>query len=558
MRATRIALALVALVTVPAPSPHARAQDAPPPAAAPATAAQVPAAPAPAAPATARITYVTGTSIYLDAGRQEGINEGDTIEVMRDGQMIATLRVAYLSEHSSSCTIVGVSEPPAVGDVARYTPRAPLTGAAGATAPGEVAGPGSGAGAAPTATRSRFSGPGLHGRAGVRYLVVRDTGNADNGYTQPSLDLRLDGEGLGGSDFDLNVDVRARQTYRNWPGSEDQRLDRVYRLSTTYRFPDRRQRLTVGRQFAPNLEAVNIFDGALYDIDGGRWGAGFFAGTQPDPTDFGVDGTVTEYGGYYLVHSRAPEAKQWAVTLGLIDSYAEGDVNREWFYLQGRYRGPRLNGFVTSEIDYNRSWKVSEAGESTVSPTSTFATLHFRASEHVSLRAGYDNRRSVRLYQDRVTPATTFDDAYRQGGWAGASFRFGRHFGIGADARVSTGGPAGRADGYSGDLAWDGVGGANFGFSLRTTRYGNDHSDGWLYTLIGGWDLGRRCRMDLSVGRVEETDTEDTALDRSDDWYGIDLNIVMGRSWFAIVSWERYTGTFNDNDQGYVAATYRF
>jgi hypothetical protein len=541
-----VPLALVALLVAAAPSPCARAQSAPPP-------------DAPAAPttATARITYITGTSIYLDAGRQEGLDVEDTVEVTREGETIATLRVAYLSEHSSSCTVVSTSAPPAVGDVARYVPRVLATGAAGAAAGPAGAGP-SGAVTPPSAARTRFSGPGLHGRVGVRYLVVRDTGNADNGYTQPSVDLRLDGEGLGGSDFDVNVDIRARQTYRNWPGSEDQRLDRVYRMSTTYRFPDSRQRVTVGRQFAPNLEAVNIFDGAVYDMDGDRWGAGFFAGTQPDPADLSVDGTVREYGGYYLVHSRAPDAKQWAVTLGLIDSYAEGDVNREWFYVQGRYRGPRLNGFVTSEIDYNRSWKVSEAGESTISPTSTFATLHFRASDHVNLYAGYDNRRSARLYQDRITPATAFDDAYRQGGWAGASFRLGRHFGIGGDARVSTGGPAGRADGYSGNLGWEGIGGANLGFNLRTTRYGNDHSDGWLYTLNGGWDLGRRSRMDVSVGRVEETDTNDLALDRSDDWYGIDFNVLVGRNWFLILSWERYTGTFNDNDQGYAAVTYRF
>jgi len=517
----------------------------------PATA-QEQAAPSPAAADTAgaRITYIAGGSVYIDAGRAEGLREGTVVEVTRDGRSIATLAVAYLSEHRASCTIASATEPPAVGDEVRYVFRKPAAG--GDT--GETA-----AGRPSPAARGRFGGPGLHGRAGVRYLVLRDGGGAqDNGFTQPSLDLRLDGDGLGGSDFDLHVDVRARQTYRNWSGSEDQRLSRVYRLDSTYHLPDTRQRITVGRQFAPSLEAVSLFDGVLYESNGDRWGAGFLAGTQPDPADLGFDGTVREYGGYLVLRSLPPESRQWAVTLGLIDSYAEGDVNREWLYLQGRYRGPRLSGFLSQEIDYNRSWKTSQAGESTFSPTSTFASLHVRATDRITFQAGYDNRRSVRLWLDRITPATVFDDTHRQGAWAGASFQIGDHLRIGGDGRVSTGGPSGRADGFSASLGWDGLGAVNAGFSLRETRYGNERSDGWLHTVTGGFDLGRFARMDLSAGRVEETDQDSPELDRSDDWFGLDLEVVLVRRWFLSLSGERYTGTFQDQDQMYAAITYRF
>ena len=503
--------------------------------------------------ASARITYITGASIYLDAGRQEGLREGDTVEVTRDGATVATLKVTYLSDHRSSCVVVSSTTAPAVGDVVRFVPRAPRSSGGAAGPQGSTAGSGS------AAAGSSWMGR-LHGRAGVRYLAVRDTsgGAQDNGFSQPSLDLRLDGYGLGGGGFDVNVDVRARQTYRYWPGSEDDRSNRVYRLSSTYHLPDTRQRITLGRQFAPNVEALNLFDGVLYDLDNDRWGAGLFAGSQPDPVDFSYDGTVREYGGYWLVHSTLQQARQWAVALGLIDSYADGEVNREWFYLQSRYRGPRLSAFLTQEIDYNRSWKVSQFGESTFSPTSTFATLNYRAGDKVTLRAGYDNRRSVPLWLDRITPGTVFDDTHRQGGWAGASFRLAAHFQVGADARVSTGGPSGRADGYSADLGWDGIGAANFSFQARTTEYANDHSDGWMHTLTSGLDLGRAAHLELAVGRVEETDKTDSTLDRTDDWYGVDVDILLGRHWYLILSKERYTGTFQDNDQSYAAVTFRF
>jgi hypothetical protein len=392
----------------------------------------------------------------------------------------------------------------------------------------------------------------------VRYLVVRDNTGGDDGFSQPALELRLDGTGVGGSDFDVNVDVRARRTYRSAVGAEDQSRTWVYRLATSWNVPGTRQRITVGRQFAPALEAVNVFDGALYHTDHERWGAGAFAGTQPEAADFGVDGTVREYGGYWVIHSLSQAARPWAVTVGLIDSYAEGEVNREWVYLQARYRGPRLSGFLTQEIDYNRSWKAEEAGEDTFSPTSTFAVFNFRASDNVSFHAGYDNRRSVRLWLDRVTPATAFDDSHRQGSWAGATFRIGPHMTVGGDARVSTGGPSGRADGYSGTIGWQGLGRANFSFNLRGTRYTNDQSDGWLHALAAGTDLGPRAHLELAIGRVEETATGDTSLDREDDWFGIDLDLLVRRNWFLILSGERYTGTFQDNDQAYAAVSYRF
>jgi len=45
----------------------------------------------------ARITYLMGTTVYLDAGRDEGLVEGHEIRVVRAGQRIALLRVTSLA-----------------------------------------------------------------------------------------------------------------------------------------------------------------------------------------------------------------------------------------------------------------------------------------------------------------------------------------------------------------------------------------------------------------------------------------------------------------------------
>ena len=62
--------------------------------------------PVSSAPATAHVTYVAATSAYVDAGQDEGLAEGDELEVVRDGGVIATLKVTYVSTHRVSCAIV--------------------------------------------------------------------------------------------------------------------------------------------------------------------------------------------------------------------------------------------------------------------------------------------------------------------------------------------------------------------------------------------------------------------------------------------------------------------
>ena len=73
-------------------------------------------------PATAHVTYLAGRSVYIDAGRDDGLLPGATVQLVREGRVVATLRVEYLSTHRAACSIVAAQNDPVVGDTARYTP----------------------------------------------------------------------------------------------------------------------------------------------------------------------------------------------------------------------------------------------------------------------------------------------------------------------------------------------------------------------------------------------------------------------------------------------------
>ena len=67
----------------------------------------------------ARVTYVSGSSIYIDAGREHGLESGQTLEVLRDGQSIGQVRVDNISAIRASCKIVQGEQTLAVGDLVR-------------------------------------------------------------------------------------------------------------------------------------------------------------------------------------------------------------------------------------------------------------------------------------------------------------------------------------------------------------------------------------------------------------------------------------------------------
>ena len=551
-------LAAIGLAVAPAAAQQTPPPPSAPPATSPPAAGQEP-APAPASPsqatATTRVTYISGPTVYVEAGRDDGIQSGDTLEVSRDGHPIAVLRVDYLSPHRAACSVVSKTDEIAVGDAARYTPTAPVVPPAGPGTP--AAGVAPAAAAAGTGSTAAKRSGGLHGRVGVRYLSVKDK-TGDAGFSQPALDLFLADYGLG--PVDLLLDVRARRTYRAGGGDVDEvdSLNNVYRASAVWHPGPAGQTVTLGRQFAPSLSVVSLFDGVLYDWNAGRFSLGGFAGTQPEPPAVQFSSDIREYGGYWTYRSAPESARRWEITTGAVGSYEEGDPNREFVFVQGRYRGPELNVFAVEEIDFYRGWKVDDAGESSVSPSSTFASLTWQAAEHVTFYGGYDSRRNVRLFRDQVTPATEFDDSHRQGGWGGASFRLGDHFDLGADLRRSTGGPNGTADGYAFNAGFDRLTAANLSFTGRGTHYANEESDGWLYALEIGGDVLTRAHLSAGAGHLDETSAREPALDRTADWYDFEVDVLLGRRWLLLLQLERYAGDLEDNDQVYSSVGYRF
>lgn len=558
------------LVTPQVPAAHPPAATASP-AVAPAPVVSPPAAAAPSVapqsapveratagrPRTARVTFLTTASVYIDAGKSEGLEEGSRVDVLHGGTSVAELKVAFVSTHQASCQVVSKTAPLAVGDSVRFTavatPGAPDSSAAIAAArpapqaqvPGGMQRPGYGR---------------LRGRIGLYYLTVQQQDSFGGRFSQPSGDIRLTGGGLGGTAIGLVADLRTRRLVQSLPGGPNSTTDqtRVYQALLYWQSPGSPFRFTTGRQYAPGITSVGLIDGGAVELSQPAWDYGVFGGMSPDPVSLGFSGdSLTQLGGYIRRHNRLGSLSHWSVTAGASGSYDSWHTNREFFYAQGNYQSRRVSLYAVQEVDYYRPWRRAGTNEKTLSPTSTFANVQYQVTDAVSVNAGIDNRRNVRLYYYVINPAIVFDDTFRRGVWAGASARFAGHFQVGVDARTNHDDTNGDANTYTLGLGADRLTPIGLSLRSRSTRYTIGPRQGWLNSITLGLEPFGRSSIQLTSGWRTEHDTS-TAPTLNVSWLSADVDVNLMRSLFAILSAYRERGGIQAHDLLYSGLSYRF
>jgi hypothetical protein len=508
---------------------------------------------------TALVTYISGQSVYVGAGRADGVREGTAIEVRRAGTVIATIRAEYLSSHSSSGSIVSSTDAPAVGDTVRYRPT--IDQRATPIADSTVT------------LQSRAPGPPwrqpVRGHVGVRYVSISQPGAAGGAaLAQPSADVHVEGSNVGGTSLGFVIDGRSRRTIgasAMLVSPIDQRT-LVYEASISATQQRSGARVSIGRQYSTALSSVSLFDGMTAEINQPRWGLGLFGGTQPDVSTMDFSTDIREAGGYVQIHNRPEADVPWSVTTGAVDSRDLGQLNREFGFAQLSLNASKVSLFATQEVDVNRGWKRT-AGEPAVSPTSTFGLLSIRPTDELTIQAGVDNRRNVRLYRDYISPETEFDDAFRQGVWGGATLTLRQRVRIGGDVRVSRGGPAGAASYYTGSLGFGPLTRAGLDVRVRSTSFETDGASGWLHAWSASVDPAGAVRLEVDGGlRTQRaaagftsSDTTGAAARLPDArWIGGSIDVSLGRSWYALLSGTRDGSGVDVTNQLYAGLVFRF
>lgn len=495
-----------------------------------------------AVPAVTKVTYVSGANVYVEVGALEGVRVGDTLQVWRDGALVARVRAAYVSSRRAACDTLWTAQLPRTGDEARYDSRAAEVAARADSVRTAVA-------LADSARRSAQLPPAsptaksvnrqrLRGRVGARWLSVTTSDGAK--FQQPSLDMRFDGHNVAAGHMDVTFDMRNRRTTRNYSGGEAQtdQQARVYRAAMTVRSHDSGRKFTVGRQSSPLLASINLFDGGLLELGTSRHSVGVFSGTQPDPEKYSFSGKVLQFGGYAEWHQAPQSQQRWSYAMGAVSSQENGEPNRDFAFVQSWWFTKRFNASVTQEVDFNRGWKRA-LGEPALSATSTFGSLRVPVTEWATATAGYDNRRSVRLYRDRLTPETQFDDAYRQGAWFGAQFEIAKRARLNAETRGNAGSDKSRS--WSGSAEIMRIAPLRTTARFRASTYDGQTVTSSLWSGGIGFDPVSQSHIEMAFGSRKTEDTFSHASD-TERWESADFDWTLGRSWYVNGGWEQDHG----------------
>jgi hypothetical protein len=505
------------------------------------------------------VTYISGQSVYVAAGRADGVREGMSLEVLHAGVVIATIRATYLASHSSSGEIVSSTAPPAVGDSVRYHPAAEQA---------EVVAVDSSAIASDAYRRSPSWRRPVRGHVGVQYFAIAQPNLAGAGaLSQPSADVYLEANGIGGTPIGLIIDSRGRRTIGTGPVSPLDERTLIYQVSLSVADPGTGTRVSVGRQYSSALSSVSLFDGVTAELNRSRWGVGAFGGMQPDVTTMGYSSEIKEGGGYVQLHNAPDDSIPWSLTTGAVGSRDLGQLNRDFGFAQLMLSSRLVSVYATQEVDVNSGWKRA-AGEPAVDATSTFATVTVHPTDDVSFQGGIDNRRNVRLYRDYITPETQFDDAFREGYWGGVNFVVLHTLRIGGDARFSRGGSAGNASYYTASIGLPAISPLHIDARLRSTVYSTDTFGGWLHAFtLGATPVGDDVRFEINGGlRTQRLDPNAplamnpglSSGSNQAEWIGASVDVSLGRSWYVLLSGTRDGAGVELTNQLYASLVFRF
>ncbi len=518
-----------------------------------------------------QVSHVGADAVYLNGGRSHGLSIGQMVAVLRDGEPVAELQVAFISRKSASCRVVDSRLEILLGDQAIPIPSLeapeppPATTMAVATPPaGHPLGQEKDrmVSSSPPSSDAGRKWADVSGTVSARWHHFADGSDVPRSFDQTTARLNLRTRSISGA-YEARIRVRGREDrrYSSSESTETSRKDRLYELSFTYEPPEGRVLVEMGRMTSSPMLGFDYLDGVLGEyrfprrgIDGeyarrgndgelkSYIGVGGFYGQRSDVDDIGLGAEGEAYGAFFhYKRKRTKDSPFYAdLLLGGIRELFEGEVSREFVSLYGRLgSGSRWSFYQRADVDVNTAWRRQVAGDD-YQVSNLLTNLNYRFSDNLRLGLSYDHRRRFREFDNRDTPEEIFDDRLREGlrlnaqigdprGWRlTSSIGIRREEGSAEDAYTGTG-----------SMFHTNIGGHNLLLGFDFSGFSGDTSDGYRVSLRGrkyfdgGHDLG------LTIGTSITTNTASgVPVDTENQWIRINGTARLPKRFFLLAEIE--------------------
>ncbi len=196
---------------------------------------------------------------------------------------------------------------------------------------------------------------------GASFLGVRTREDFGQDFDQPAGDLRISGRHLAQDHLELEIDARARHTYRR--PTEGAKVEhgiepRLSRFAWHGRHPLRPRASYWDVNPLPNFESQYFRRRVRHLAPRAmEWRTDRGSSTHARRSRIFDRGDGV---GCVLSQASAKGSRERAgiLTLAGIASYRKSEINREYLYLQGSWADPQWSLFASQELDLNRGWKT--------------------------------------------------------------------------------------------------------------------------------------------------------------------------------------------------------
>jgi hypothetical protein len=253
------------------------------------------------------VEYLAGSNIYIDAGRERGILDGDTVLAysVEGGPLLGVLRVISASADKAVLTFLGDPFPITRGNsLSLAFESVPAQGPVAGI--GEVVGePG-----APTVSQQGY-GPQLTGRLTADMDLLSSQvsfpgsslASVDRVFAMPALGVRATLARLPGG-VTFNTNMRLAYRYSSDSAIEPEPSARIYEAAISKTFGGS-VLVQAGRFYNPFERFSGYWDGALVRFGGRNLGAGVATGFEPDRANEGFSSQLPKYSAFVDYRYRA-------------------------------------------------------------------------------------------------------------------------------------------------------------------------------------------------------------------------------------------------------------
>ncbi|MBI2427622.1 MAG: hypothetical protein HYV29_02255 [Ignavibacteriales bacterium] len=445
------------------------------------------------------VSYVAASVIYFDAGRENGIAAGDTLNVERNGSVIGKVVITAVSKRSSAAQIISQVQSISVGDAGSIEKILPETISSAAIDTLKSAT------AAPIQTpvqMKKSESPAteniISGRVGLQYSGVTTNDSRFN-LSQPSVVFRMDVQRLFGTAMAVTMYSRnyydLSQNYSRYGGATRLK-NRLYEFVLHHDDPASAFGYGMGRMTSRYVGGLGTFDGGQFFYQAGNVTTGVMVGAKVDDLSYEVNSNDNKGALFVNYQYNSEFVKHYDGTFAYGQQLAKGKLDREFIYLQNFLSlGSDLSIYESTELELNDIDNGIRKRSFTLS--NTYLSVNYYPYSWLSGNVGYDGSRSVYLFESmKSIPDTLFDKHLMQGYRAGATVRLPYFISLSGNLSYRTKkGDARDARTLSGTVRSADLFGTEIGASVRYADIVGVYSDGTNVTV----DLDRTFFYRLSL-----------------------------------------------------------